>query len=58
MEENKRKRAPGGGRKPIADKIVQVDFYLRKSDLEIIGGKANLTKLIRSYLKNYINLKD
>lgn len=56
--EKKRKRAPGGGRKPIVDKIVQVDFYLRKSDLEIIGGKANLTKLIRSYLKNYINLKD
>ena len=58
MEEKQRKRAPGGGRKPIADKIVQIDLYIRQSDVDKVMGKARLIKLIRNFLKTAIDLKD
>ena len=56
--EEKKKRAPGGGRKPIADKVVQIDMYVRNSDIEKVGGKARLVKLIRNFLKTAIDLKE
>lgn len=56
---NERKRAPGGGRKPLADKIVRVDFWIRQSDLEAFGGNAKFVMKVRQLIKKEgFNLKD
>jgi len=48
--EQKKKRAPGAGRKTVDDKIKMIPLYIREKRLSELGGE----KVVRTMCTNFL----
>ena len=46
------------GRKPVSDKKRQVNFMVRESDLQKLGGRKGFQELVYRLVKKVFPLKD
>lgn len=47
----KKKRAPGAGRKPVEDKVKMIPIYLREKRIEYLGGEEEIRDRVNGFLQ-------
>ena len=51
----KKKRAPGAGRKTVEDKVKMIPIYIRENRISELGGEIAIRKMVNNYLQPKTN---